>query len=314
MRRLVRWSRACRRALGHRLDRRLRRTLPRPVYQFGRSRCYDARTLAGRNPGRGRLLPDFLIIGTAKSGTTTLHGWLSEHPFVVPGVKKEVHFFDYESFRGLDWYRAHFPLASVRDEHERRYGQPFLTGEASPTYISHQWAPGRVARVLPEAKLIVALRNPVDRAYSQFQMSRREDEEPLESFAAAIAIEEDRLRGEQVRSLADKRHNSWPLGCWSYLLRSRYAEQVERWLALFPRERFLFLKTDDMDSNPQQALDRVYEFLGLPPYSNEQLPRLHIAPEYEPLSAETRAELVEYFRPHNERLYELVGIDFGWDR
>lgn len=295
------------------VDRRLRRSLPRPVYQFGRSRYYDVRTLAGRNPGRGRLLPDFLIIGTAKSGTTTLHGWLSEHPFVVPAVKKEVHFFDYDFYRGLDWYRTHFPLASARAEFEREHGRPFFTGEASPTYISHQWAPERIAQVLPDVKLIVALRNPVDRAYSQFQMSRREGEES-ESFADAVALEEERLRGEKLRSRADKRYNSWPLGCWSYIWRSSYADQIERWFELFPRERFLFLKTDDLDSDAQRTLDRAYEFLGLPAYRNEQLPRLHTAPEYEPLSAETRTQLVEYFRPHNERLYELLGIDFGWDR
>lgn len=299
--------------LTRRVDTRLRGSLPRPVYQFGRSRYYELRTLAGRNPGRGRLLPDFLIIGTAKSGTTTLHGWLSQHPFVVPAVKKEVHFFDYDFYRGLDWYRAHFPLASARDETERHHGRPFLTGEASPTYISHQWAPERIAQVLPDVKLIVAFRNPVDRAYSQFQMSCREGEES-ESFGGAVALEEERLRDEKARSLTDKRYNSWPLGCWSYLLRSSYAEQVERWFELFPRERFLFLKTDDLDSEPQRTLDRVYEFLGLPGHLNEQLPRLHTAPEYEPLPAETRAELVEYFRPRNERLYELLGVDFGWDR
>ncbi len=288
-------------------------TLPRPMYHFGRRRYYDVRALAGRNPGRGRLLPDFLIIGTAKSGTTTLHGWMSEHPLIVPASTKEVHFFDYEFYRGTDWYRSHFPLASERDEVERESGRPFLTGEASPTYISHQWAPSRIAAALPEAKLIVALRNPVDRAYSQYQMSCREGEES-ESFAEAVALEEERLRGEKTRSLADKRYNSWPLGCWSYLLRSRYAEQVERWFELFRREQFLFLKTDDLESQPQGALDQAYEFLELPAYRNEHLPHLHTAPVYEPMGADTRAQLVEYFRPQNERLYELLGIDFGWDR
>ena len=301
------------RDLRRRVDRKLRRSLPRPLYHFGRSRYYDVRALAGRNPGRGRLLPDFLIIGTAKSGTTTLHGWVSEHPFVVPAVTKEVHFFDYEFYRGLDWYRSHFPLASAREEHVREHGRPFLTGEASPTYISHQWAPDRIAEALPDVKLIVAFRNPIDRAYSQFQMSRREGEESLESFADAVAAEEERLRGEKARSLVDERYNSWPLGCWSYLHRSMYAEQVERWLGLFPRDRFLFLKTDEMASEPQHVLDEVYDFLDLPPHTHEKLPHLHIAPEYEPLPEATRAELAQYFRPHNERLYELVGTDFGWD-
>jgi hypothetical protein len=299
--------------LHHRVEWQLRHRLPRPVFHFVRRRYYDGRTIAGRNPGRGRLLPDFLIIGTAKSGTTTLHGWLSEHPYVDPAVKKEVHFFDYDYYRGVDWYRAHFPTKLARDAFEREHGRPFLTGEASPTYISHEWAPSRIAKVLPNTKLIVALRNPIDRAYSQFQMSRREEEEPLESFAEAVAAEESRLRGECEHLRRNPRYNSWPIGCWSYLLRSRYAEQVERWFDLFPREQFLFLKTEELESHPQATLDRVYAFLDLPPYVNEHLPHLHVAPSYESMPPAAREQLAEYFRPRNERLYQMLGVDFGWD-
>src|SRR5690242_8540420 len=115
---------------------KLGRRLPKPAYQFVRRRYYDARTVVGKNPGRGRLLPDFLVIGTAKSGTTTLYGWLSEHPFVAAATKKEVHYFDYEYYRGLDWYRSHFPSRRERESFAAEHGQPFLTGEASPTYIS----------------------------------------------------------------------------------------------------------------------------------------------------------------------------------
>jgi len=219
-------------SLKNRVDRKLRDGLPRPVYHFARNRYYDCRTLARRNPGRGRLLPDFLIIGAAKSGTTTLHGWLSEHPFVMPAAEKEIHFFDYEYDRGVDWYRSHFPTKAAADAFAKEHGRPFLTGEASPSYISHQWAPARVAKTLPHVRLIVILRNPVDRAYSQFQMSRREGEEPFESFADALAAEESRLRPEHERMRADPRYKSWAIGCWSYMFRSNYGRVFdgdERW-------------------------------------------------------------------------------------
>jgi hypothetical protein len=301
------------RAVRGRVARNLRRRLSNRQYDFVRRRYYDARVVARRNPGRGRLLPDFLVIGTAKSGTTTLHGWLSEHPFVEPAVKKEVHFFDYQFYRGLDWYRSHFPFAQERGRFERELGRGFLTGEASPTYISHEWAPSRIAKTLPHAKLIVAFRNPVDRAYSQFQMSRREEEEPLEAFAEAVAAESGRLESERERVRRDSHYDSWSIGCWSYLMRSRYAEQVERWLALFPREQFLFIGTEALEARPQDALDQTYAFLGLPPHVNADLGHLHVAPRYDPIPADVRAELGAYFRPHNERLYELVGIDFGWE-
>ncbi len=293
------------------LDHSLRRSLPRPAYELAVGRYYGLRKVVGKNYGRGRLLPDFVIIGAAKGGTTSLYGWLSEHPYVWPASQKEVHYFDYNSYRGLDWYRRHFPLERNRAEFAATHGRPFLTGEASPSYISHQWAPERLARALPGAKLLVALRNPVDRAYSQFQMTRREHEEPLESFIDAVEAEEVRLAPELARCTADRRYNSWPIGCWSYLLRSRYADQLERWFALFGREQFHVLTLEDLASDAQRAMDGVHEFLGLPEHRYADLKPLHTA-SYDAIGAEARAKLTEYFRPHNERLYELLGVDLGW--
>ncbi len=258
------------------------------------------------------MLPDFIIIGAAKSGTTSLYHWLSKHPEMAPASTKEVHFFDYNFFRTEDWYRAHFPLERDRDAFERENGRRFITGEASASYISHRWAPQRVAQSLPHVKLIVALRNPIDRAYSQFQMSRREGTEPFAVFEEAVARESERLDPEVERSERDRRYNSWPLGIWSYLHRSRYAEQVERWLDLFPREQFLFVKAEEMFGDPRATLETVDEFLGLPLHVPDELPRMLDGGEYADLSAETRAQLGAYFRPHNERLRELTGIDFGW--
>ena len=295
------------------LEYALRQHLPRPAYKTAIRSYYEARRLAGKGFGRGRLLPDFVVIGAAKAGTTSLYGWLSRHPFVAPASTKEVHYFDYNHYRGEDWYRRHFPLASERERFAATHGRPFLTGEASPSYISHDWAPQRLARALPDAKLLVALRNPVDRAYSQFQMSRREQEEPLESFATAVAAEEQRLAPELARTKVDRRYQSWPIGCWSYLMRSRYAEQLDRWFALLPRKQFHVLTLEDLSAQPQATLDSVHEFLGLPTHRYEGLKPLHTA-TYDAIDPATRAQLAEYFRPLNERLYELVGRDFGWER
>jgi hypothetical protein len=244
-----------------------------------------------------------------------------EHPFVAPAVTddayfgntKEVHFFDYEYSRGVDWYRSHFPLERERLEFARRHGRPFVTGEASPPYLSHHWAPRRARKLLPNAKLIAVLRNPVDRAYSHFQLTRREGWEEHESFEDALRAEEERLRPELDRIRRDPRYNSYRFGAWSYLARSRYAEQVERWLEHFPREQFLFLKAEELFSEPARSLQSVYRFLGLPEHGHESLEGRNSA-EYDPLPPETRAWLADYFRPHNERLYELVGVDFGWER
>ena len=304
------------------IDRHLSHKLPRPAYLFLRRRYYDARTLAHRNPGRGRLLPDFIVIGAAKSGTTSLYGSLIDHPYVAPCVTssryfrntKEVLFFDYNFYRGKDWYKSHFPLERERLAFTRRHGRPFLTGEASPSYISNLWVPQRMRKMLPDVRLIAILRNPVDRAYSQFQMSRNVGDEEIESFEEAIAREEERLRPEFERMSTDPRYNGYNFSCWSYLARSRYAEQLERWLAVFPREQLLLLKAEDLFVEPERVFDSAYEFLGLPPHRPEKVSRLNPGAYDAAMPAETRAQLAEYFRPHNERLYELTGVDFGWER
>lgn len=305
-----------------RVDYKLRGALPASAYMTVR-RSYAKTWRAARlNPGRGRILPDFVVIGAAKCGTTSLYGSLADHPFVTPCITndahfvgtKEVHYFDYNFYRGEDWYRSHFPLQREQDEFEREHGKPFLTGEASPSYISHFWAPNRLHALLPDAKLLVVLRNPVDRAYSQYQMSRREGLEELDCFADAVDQEDERLADDLERMAADPLYNSWDFGRWSYLARSRYAEQLERWLELFERNRILFVKSEDLSAQPASAMNRVYEFLGLPAHrANERATRLHTA-EYPDMPSDVRARLSDYFRPHNERLYELVGIDFGWER
>src|SRR4029077_6196383 len=202
---------------------------------------------------------------------------------------------------------------SARRAFEAEQGRPFLTGEASPSYISSYWAPRRIRKLLPDVKLLAVLRNPVDRAYSQFQMARRQGIEPLEDFEEATAAEEERLRPEVARLSSDPYYNSPAFGGWSYLARSRYAEQLERWLTLFPREQFLFLKAEDLSAEFGETLDAVHDFLGLPAHRFEEPKRLHTG-EYAEMTPDVRARMVEYFRPYNERLYDLLGIDFGWER
>ena len=144
-----------------------------------------------------RLLPDFLIIGTQRGGTTSLYNYLVEHPGIGAASIKEVHFFDTPHFKqGLAWYRGHFPSAFQRYYVERSLKHGFVTGEASPYYLFHPHAPKRVAGLMPQMKLIVMLRNPVDRAYSHYHHEVAGGHEKLATFEEAIACEDERLAGE----------------------------------------------------------------------------------------------------------------------
>jgi hypothetical protein len=295
----------------HIIDRRLRQVLPPATYGSAKVAYRRARTLTGRTPGRGRMLPDFLIVGTTKSGTTSLHGWLTEHPLVAH-TPKEIHFFNMNYHRGTDWYRAHFPLERDRRRFAATHGRPFIVGEATASYLAHYWTPERIAQLLPDVRLIVSLRDPVDRAYSQYHYFRRRGSEPLASFEEALAAEDERLGGEEAREVADPPHHSWQVFRWGYHRTSRYAEHLERWLAAFPRDQILFLGFEqELTADPHRTLARVHDHLGLPPREVGELATLN-AGRYEPMAESTRAQLTEYFRPHNRRLYELTGIDFGW--
>jgi hypothetical protein len=247
--------------------------------------------------------PDFIIFGAQKSGTTSLYRYLTEHPRIAPAAEKQLDFFSHAAFhRGHDWYLSRFP--------EREDG--VLSGEASPYYMIHPHAPRRLFEFDPEVKLIAILRNPVDRTYSHYQHQVRNWREPL-SFEEALAAEEERLRGEVERMVRDETYYSTVHRRHSYLARSRYAEQLEVWLSLFPREQFLILGSEETFEDPKSALDGVASFLGLPPFELEAYNRYMPGSYIEGMDPETRRRLVEYFRPHNRRLYDLLGVEFAWD-
>lgn len=245
---------------------------------------------------RLRQPPAFLIIGAQKGGTTSLHHYLSRHDSVSMAMKKEVHFFDYFSFKGIDWYLAHFALL----------GEAALTGEASPSYLYHPEAPSRVHDALPHVKLIALLRNPIDRAYSHHQMNVRKGIEPL-SFEDAIVQEPLRL---------DKGHPDFAGSNWrhySYVSRGLYAEQLDRWLGVFPREQLLILKSEEFSHNPAKGYQRVLEFLELPDSTLPTYPARKSG-GYPAMRSETRMRLGAHFKPYNRRLYDLIDWVFGWER
>jgi hypothetical protein len=264
-----------------------------------------------RLTSRGRLLPDFLIVGTQRGGTTSLYKYLVRHPAVRPALTKELRFFDLNYRRGVSWYRSRFPSARHRDLVRRRRGIDILTGESSPDYMFNPHVPSRVASLLPHVKLIVLLRNPVDRAYSHYwhQVHRGFEQLP---FDEAVAREPERLAGELERVLSDDRYVSFARHHHSYLTRGRYAEQLEWWLAHFARGQVLIERSEDFFSDPGASFRGVVRFLGLPAWEPAR---------YEVYNAFTdgamdqglRARLVEFFRPHNRRLEELLGRRFDWD-
>jgi hypothetical protein len=254
--------------------------------------------------------PQFIIIGAQRCGTTSLYRNLTEHPCVAAAFKKEVHFFDHQFERGVLWYRAHFPATFYRWYASRRFARAIITGEASPYYLFDPRAPLRIKKMLPDVKLLAILRNPVDRAYSQYHMNRRKGFETL-AFPAAIDAEPQRLKEAETDAPADdfstleRRH-------FSYVARGIYVDQLKAWHEHFDAEQLLILRSEDFQVDPGQTLDAVYRFLRLPPHTIVDPEKSHVA-EYEPMDAAVRSSLIDMFRPHNRRLEDYLGRRLNWD-
>jgi hypothetical protein len=273
-----------------RIPEPIRAVLRTPVWAFGTATA------------RLRPLPDFLILGAQKAGTTALYAYLRRHPGITGPSWKEVSYFDRHYRRGPAWYRGNFPL--------RSNGR--IVGEASPSYLFHPQAPERVAALVPEARLIALVRDPVERAYSHYQHEVSLGRESL-SFQDALDREEERLAGELERMRADPAYFSHAWWNYTYLARGRYAEQLERWRARFLPDRLLVLSNEELAAQPAEIYGRVLRFLGAPPHELDSYPRVYDR-DYAPMRPDVERRLTEYFAEPNLRLYELLGRDLGWRR
>jgi len=262
-----------------------------------------------------RVLPHFVIIGAMKAGTTSLYAYLYKHPLVHRARRKEVHYFDNNTERGMGWYRAHFPTRwemARADLAAWRRGQPrTITGEASPYYLFHPHAASRCAAALPGARIIAMVRDPVERAYSHYQHNRRQGIEAL-SFEDALAAEPERTESDLARMRQDPEFNSVKVQHFTYAGRGRYWWQLERWLEEYPRDRVLVIRSEPFFSDPATQYARTLAFLGLPPAEGIPFAVHNDGGEYAAMSPATRERLGSEFAEANRRLGLLLGEEAWW--
>ena len=255
-----------------------------------------------------RALPDFLIIGAQKCGTTSLFHYLGQHPQLVPSFGKEVHYFDGgltpsdDNFgKGERWYRANFPLRRTIKRGDRTF-------EASPLYMFHPLAPRRIHDLLPRAKLIALLRNPTERAISHYFHSKQRGLEDL-SISDALHREDERL-APVMKSGA---YNSSAFIHHSYQSRGLYLPQLQRYLEYFSRERILILSSEELFSRPAQTLRTVFEFVEVDPaFEIADLTVHNIGRDKHDVETGVYDHLDANFRAHNEALCRFLGRNFGW--
>jgi Sulfotransferase domain len=274
---------------------------PSPPRTPVRQRVASRVELAARYATAGqRPLPDFVIIGAQRSGTTSLYRWLTDRPDVGRAWRKEVHFFDNHYERGLRWYKAHFPL--------RRAGR--ITGESTPYLLLHPLAPDRAAKDLPDACFIALLRDPVERAISNHWLRRRLGAARDESLEQALDREAESLSDNTdklVRGEVSLAHMAY-----SYVARGEYAPQLRRWFDAAGRDRVLVVESERLASDPRVAAG-VLERLGLPD-RGDPFPVTNQVVRGEEVSEATMTRLRAHFEPHNRELFELLGYELWTDQ
>jgi len=252
-------------------------------------------------------IPAFIIVGAQKAGTTSLFNYLAQHPQLVPANDKEIHFFDggldsgVDNFaKGYKWYREQF-------SHKNNLKSKQLTFEASPLYLFNPLVPGRMYSMLPDLKIIVLLRNPVERAISHYFHECRLGVESL-SILEAFEAEEERLSD----ALNNNDFKSFNYIHFSYKSRGIYSTQLKRYFKYFSEERMHIINSDDLFRNTDTTLKKLFCFLGvddfvqianLQPHGVAKKPKVDL-PVYDYLAT--------FFQKYNQDLYKLVRRDFYW--
>jgi hypothetical protein len=261
-----------------------------------------------------RPVPDLLVVGAKRGGTTSLWKYLDAHPGVLHNFPraeniKGTYFLSSNFDRGVRWYRSQFPSAWTRARARHRLGYAPVALDATPYDLYHPLAPERAARVVPHAVVLAVLRDPVERTYSHWK-ERRLHTEHL-SFEDALAAEASRCYGEEARLIANPGATSFAHRHQSYLAQSAYLPMLERWYAHFPADQVVVWISEEFYADPETHVDALCVRLGLP-----ALPMLDVTPHNaapaDDMDATTRRDLVEHFRPQVKQLAEFLERDLPW--
>jgi hypothetical protein len=260
-----------------------------------------------------RVLPDFLLVGAAKSGTTTLFHYLTQHPGILPPSVKEVSYFhEPQNFSlGPNWYRAHFPRLMDIQHKREQLGYRVLTCDATPSMNINSHAINASALV-PDARLIMILRNPVDRTYSHYQHQKHKLPRESLSFWDALQAEAERTADDQQRNIHDPQHVGRLLRRFGYTHKSKYINQIEYWLQYFSREQLKIVSFDALQESPGKLCNELCQHIGLPEFDFDTSRKMNEGGYSKPMDDRSREYLTELFRPFNRRLFDFLGEDWGW--
>lgn len=283
--------------------RKMRELLKKMTSTRTRRELAFAIVQARKPTARWRPLPNLLVIGGQRCGTSSLFKYLGGHPRCAASVRKEVRFFTEYYGRGASWYRSHFPLSTVA---KIRRAKVFF--EATPDYLLDPRVPKRASSLLPDFRVIVLLRDPVERAYSHYWHNRRLGTETL-PFQEALAAESDRIGSHLARiERGSEEPTPKSLLRYAYVERGRYARHLERWLDFIESERVLILPSEFFYQDTDTAFQEILAFLGLPEWRPQTYRNFSYAegrPAIPPMPEESRHWLEGELAPDVEKLHGI---------
>tara|TARA_B100002049_G_scaffold44345_1_gene30587 strand:- start:73 stop:963 length:891 start_codon:yes stop_codon:yes gene_type:complete len=278
-------------------------------YRFSFEKLYRKMT------SRLRQLPDFIIIGAGRAGTTALYSYLIQHPLIAAALTDnnesvaDLHFFEYIISNNIQWYKSHFPILFSKSN---KHKNSFITGEYTSTYMYHPDVPKRIFNLLPKIKLIVILRNPIDKAYSTYQQQFRFGEYTT-SFEDTINAEFRRIDlNKDFPELNSNNYDFENFVAQNIIRHGVYADYLETWLKIFDRKQILILNSDDLKKSTKETLRRVFNFLNVSNYDIKDTSQVNVG-KYPTINKITRKKLIEFFKPHNQRLNKLLDTEFDWN-
>jgi hypothetical protein len=256
-----------------------------------------------------RVLPECFVIGVVRSGTTSLYHYLGQHPCIGSSAYDEIGYFDDNYHLGVNWYKSLFPTKFTKNKIIKKHGK-FLTYDVTPFYIYNPLVARRISASFPRAKIISNLRNPIDRAYSNY-IQMYQDGDATKTFEEMIQMSMDEI--EKNKSKLNDEVYIADIFYQNILARGFYADQLKIWFEKFQKQQILIIPSEDLAQKPDQVLTKVFEFLDLPYFKIKDFTRQNKR-EYHPMKDETRKLLVEFYKPYNKKLFDMLGRKFDWDK
>jgi hypothetical protein len=254
-----------------------------------------------------RVLPDFFVIGSGRTGTTSLYHYLDQHPSLSKSAYDELGYFDDNYHLGLNWYRSLFPSIFTKYLIKLKTNN-FMTYDVTPSYVRRPWNAKRIKKLFPDTKLIVILRNPVDRTYSHYHLAEQFGE--TRTFEEIVKEDMDNILNWNV-DLKDDNYFANKVEK-SFLARGFYAEQLSIWFKLFSKNQIMIVSSEQLASDTKNTMNSIFQFLNLPKFEIPNTKKVNVS-QYSKMNSSTRKLLINFFKPYNKSLYNFLNVNFEWD-